>query len=58
METDRGDALRLAIMACRKGGTLVILGVYGVIDKFPIGVIMNKGLTVRTSQQHGDKYVG
>lgn len=57
METDRGDALRLAIMACRKGGTLVILGVYGVMDKFPIGVIMNKGLTVRTSQQHGHKYM-
>ncbi|HEX4773646.1 MAG TPA: zinc-dependent alcohol dehydrogenase [Bryobacteraceae bacterium] len=57
METDRGDALREAIMAVRKGGTLSILGVYGVMDKFPIGVIMNKGLTVRTAQQHGQKYV-
>jgi len=57
MHTDRGDALREAIMACRKGGTLSILGVYGVMDKFPIGVIMNKGLTVRTAQQHGQKYV-
>ena len=44
-------------MACRKGGTLSILGVYGVMDKFPIGVIMNKGLTVRTAQQHGQAYL-
>lgn len=57
LHTDRGQALRQAIMACRKGGTLSILGVYGLMDKFPIGVIMNKGLTVRTAQQHGQKYV-
>jgi threonine dehydrogenase-like Zn-dependent dehydrogenase len=57
METDRGQALREAIVACRKGGTLAILGVYGVMDKFPIGVMMNKGLTVKTAQQHGQKYV-
>ena len=37
LHTDRGQALREAIMACRKGGTLSILGVYGVMDKFPIG---------------------
>jgi threonine dehydrogenase-like Zn-dependent dehydrogenase len=57
LETDRGQALREAILACRKGGTLSILGVYGVMDKFPLGLIMNKGLTVRTAQQHGQKYV-
>src|SRR5579885_1604699 len=57
MHTDRGQALREAIMACRKGGTISILGVYGVMDKFPTGVIINKGLTVRTAQQHGQKYV-
>jgi threonine dehydrogenase-like Zn-dependent dehydrogenase len=57
METDRGEALREAIMACRKGGTLSILGVYGLMDKFPLGVIMNKGLTVRTAQQHGQRYL-
>jgi threonine dehydrogenase-like Zn-dependent dehydrogenase len=57
MHTDRGEALREAIMAVRKGGTLSILGVYGVMDKFPVGVIMNKGLTVRTAQQHGQKYM-
>ncbi|WNG24553.1 glutathione-dependent formaldehyde dehydrogenase [Cystobacter fuscus] len=57
LHTDRGEALRQAIVACRKGGTLSILGVYGVMDKFPLGAIMNKGLTVRTAQQHGQKYV-
>ncbi len=57
LQTDRGISLREAILACRKGGTLSILGVYGLMDKFPIGVIMNKGLTVRTAQQHGQKYV-
>lgn len=57
LHTDRGEALRQAIVACRKGGTLSILGVYGLMDKFPIGTIMNKGLTVRTAQQHGQRYV-
>ncbi len=57
IQTDRGSALRQAIIACRKGGVLSILGVYGVMDSFPLGVIMNKGLTVRTAQQHGQAYV-
>jgi threonine dehydrogenase-like Zn-dependent dehydrogenase len=57
LETDRGSALRQAILACRKGGIVSILGVYGLMDKFPLGVIINKGLTIRTAQQHGQKYV-
>ncbi|NHN59275.1 zinc-dependent alcohol dehydrogenase [Halorussus rarus] len=57
LQTDRGEALRQAMVACRKGGTLSILGVYGVMDKFPLGIAMNKGLTVRTAQQHGQRYV-
>lgn len=57
LHTDRGDALRQAIRACRKGGVLSILGVYGLMDKFPVGVIMNKGLTVRTAQVHGPRYL-
>lgn len=44
-------------MACRKAGTLSILGVYGLIDKFPLGVIINKGLTVRAAQQYGQRYM-
>ncbi|MCQ8239562.1 zinc-dependent alcohol dehydrogenase [Rhizosaccharibacter radicis] len=57
LQTDRGQALREASLACRKGGVLSVLGVYGVIDKFPMGLIMNKGLTVRTAQQHGQAYM-
>ncbi len=57
LQTDRGSALRQAILACRKGGILSVLGVYGVMDSFPMGIIMNKGLTMRTAQQHGQAYV-
>ena len=57
MTTDRAHALRQAILACRKGGKLSVLGVYGLTDKFPMGVLMNKGLTMRTAQQHGQRYV-
>lgn len=57
LETDRGQAIRQAVMACRKAGTIAILGVYGLMDKFPLGVVMNKALTLRTAQQHGQKYV-
>ncbi|MBV9583096.1 MAG: glutathione-dependent formaldehyde dehydrogenase, partial [Chloroflexi bacterium] len=36
METDRPFALRQAILACRNGGTVSVIGVYGgFIDKFP-----------------------
>lgn len=56
-QTDRAAALREAIMACRKGGTVSMLGVYGITDKFPTGALMNKGLTLRTAQQHGQRYV-
>lgn len=56
LHTDRATPLREAAIACRKGGVLAVLGVWGVIDKFPLGVIMNKGLTVRSAQQHGQRY--
>ncbi|MEW5929881.1 MAG: zinc-dependent alcohol dehydrogenase [Gemmatimonadota bacterium] len=58
METDRGIALRQAIQACRKGGTVSVPGVYGgFMDKFPTGAMMNKGLTIRTGQTHMMKYM-
>jgi threonine dehydrogenase-like Zn-dependent dehydrogenase len=57
LETDRAVSLREAIMACRKGGTVSVLGVYGLTDKFPMGVVMNKGLTIRSAQQHGQHYL-
>ncbi len=58
LETDRPVALREAIMACRNGGTVSIIGVYGgFIDKFPIGSLMNRSLTVRTGQCHVQRYM-
>jgi threonine dehydrogenase-like Zn-dependent dehydrogenase len=38
LHTDRGSALREAITAVRKAGTLSIVGVYGAMDKPPLGV--------------------
>ncbi len=57
LETDRAASLREAILACRKGGVVSVLGVYGVTDKFPMGALMNKGLTLRAAQQHGQRYI-
>ena len=48
LETDRPLALRQAIMACRNGGTVSVIGVYGgFIDKFPMGSVMNRSLTMQ-----------
>ena len=56
-ESGRPIALRQAIMACRKGGTVSIPGVYGgIVDKIPMGALMNKGLTVRAGQTHVQRY--
>jgi threonine dehydrogenase-like Zn-dependent dehydrogenase len=58
LETDRAYALRQAIMACRNGGTVSVIGVYGgFIDKFPFGSIMNRSLTIRTGQAHVQRYM-
>jgi threonine dehydrogenase-like Zn-dependent dehydrogenase len=58
METDRGHALRDAILACRPGGIVSVMGVYGgFMDKFPTGALMNKGLQLRTGQCHVHKYL-
>ncbi|GAB2908873.1 zinc-dependent alcohol dehydrogenase [Nonomuraea fastidiosa] len=58
LQSDRGLALRQAVQACRKGGTVSVLGVYvGMVDKFPMGALMNKGLTMRGAQQHGHRYI-
>ena len=58
METDRPPALRHAILACRSGGTVSVAGVYGgFIDKFPIGAVVNRSLTIRSGQCHVHKYM-
>ena len=58
LETDRPIALREAIMACRNGGTVSVIGVYGgFIDKFPMGSVMNRSLTIKTGQCHVQRYM-
>ena len=57
LETDRGPALREAIMTCRNGGTVSVIGVYGgLMDKFPVGSWMNRSITLRTGQCHVQRY--
>jgi threonine dehydrogenase-like Zn-dependent dehydrogenase len=58
LQPDRAVSLRQAVHACRKGGTVSVVGVFGsVVDKFPMGALMNKGLTLRSGQQHGQRYI-
>lgn len=58
LETDRPYVLREAIHACRNGGTVSIVGVYGgFIDQFPIGALMNRALTIKTGQAHVQRYM-
>ncbi len=58
LQTDRPIALREAIQSCRSGGTVSIVGVYGgVVDKFPIGTVMNRSLRIMTGQCHVHRYM-
>jgi len=58
LETDRPVALRQAILACRNGGTVSVAGVYGgFIDKFPMGAVVNRSLTIRAGQTHVQRYM-
>jgi threonine dehydrogenase-like Zn-dependent dehydrogenase len=58
LESERPYVMREAIMACRKGGTISMAGVYGAfVDKFPLGALMNKGLQLRTGQVHAQHYI-
>jgi threonine dehydrogenase-like Zn-dependent dehydrogenase len=58
LETGRPHALRQAIYACRKGGRVSVPGVYGgFVDKFPIGALMEKGLSVKAGQTHVQRYL-
>lgn len=56
--TDRITVLRQIIHSVRKGGTVSIIGVYGgVADKFPTGIMMNKGLTLKMGQTNVQRYM-
>ncbi len=58
MENDRPHALREAIMSCRNGGIVSVIGVYGgFVDKFPMGAVVNKSLTIKAGQTHVQRYM-
>jgi threonine dehydrogenase-like Zn-dependent dehydrogenase len=58
LQTDRPHALREAVQAVRKGGTVSIAGAYvGFVDKFPLGAAFNKGLTFTMGQAHVHRYL-
>jgi len=57
-ESERISALRQAILSCRNGGTVSVIGVYaGYDDKFPLGSVMNRSLTIKTGQCHVHRYM-
>jgi threonine dehydrogenase-like Zn-dependent dehydrogenase len=57
-ETERPFALREAIMSVRNGGIVSIMGVYGgLVDKFPIGAVVNRALTLKSGQCHVQRYI-
>jgi len=58
LSTDRPNVLRQCILACRKGGTVSVPGVYGgFLDKIPFGAAMNKGLIFKMGQTHMMRYM-
>jgi threonine dehydrogenase-like Zn-dependent dehydrogenase len=58
LQFDRATALRQAIQACGKCGTVSLPGVYaGLIDKFPMGQAFGKGLTFKMGQTHAHRYL-
>ncbi|HEV2087571.1 MAG TPA: hypothetical protein VGR21_04590, partial [Cryptosporangiaceae bacterium] len=51
-------ALRQALLSCRNGGIVSIVGVYGgFVDKFPLGAVMNRSLTIKSGQCHVQRYM-
>jgi threonine dehydrogenase-like Zn-dependent dehydrogenase len=58
LQPDRPLALRQAIRCCKNGGVVSVIGVYGgLIDNFPMGAIVNRGLTIRAGQCHVHRYM-
>jgi threonine dehydrogenase-like Zn-dependent dehydrogenase len=57
-ETERPHVLRQAITSVRNGGTVSVMGVYGgMVDKFPMGAVMNRSLTIKGGQCHVHRYM-
>jgi threonine dehydrogenase-like Zn-dependent dehydrogenase len=58
IETDRPYVIRQCIMAVRNGGTVSVIGAYGgFVDKFPLGALMNRSITIKTGQCHVHRYM-
>ncbi len=58
LEGSSGQALRQAIAATRRGGTISVPGVYaGFIHGFLFGDAFDKGLTFRMGQTHVQRYM-
>ena len=51
------QVLRWAVEALAKAGTLSIIGVYGALERFPIGDAMEKNLTVQMGNCNHRKYI-
>ncbi|HEX6564910.1 MAG TPA: zinc-dependent alcohol dehydrogenase [Chthoniobacterales bacterium] len=52
------SALTMAISAARRGGAVSVVGVYGLpYDKFPLGQIFDKGLSLYFGQAPVQKYI-
>src|SRR6187431_408315 len=55
---DRPIALRQAIRECKNGGIVSVSGVYGgFVDTFPMGVVVNRALTIKSGQCHAHRYL-
>jgi threonine dehydrogenase-like Zn-dependent dehydrogenase len=59
LDSERPSALREAILACRKGGVVAVVGTYaGRCDELPLEAAISKGLTLRMGLAEGHKYMG
>ena len=58
LSMERPTVLRQAMIACKKGGTVSVPGVYAsFLDKVPMGAFINKGLTMKAGQTHVMRYL-
>ena len=58
VQVDRPHVLRQAIQACRKGGTVSLIGDYGgFVNAVPMGAAFNRGLTFHMGQVHVHRYL-
>ena len=52
------NALKMCLSAVRRGGTVSIVGVYGMpYDNFPLGQIFDKGITIKCGQAPVHKHI-